>query len=258
MNERTLLVSKNDGVATILINRPEARNALDRATSAALARVFRDFEADADSRVAVLGGTGDCFCAGADLKEMAEGPLYEPWGASADGPTCRPPGKPVVAAVAGTACAGGLGLALWCDLRIADETAVFGVFSRRWGIPMSDGTSVRLPRMIGLGRALDLLLTGRPVPAREALEMGLVNRVVPAGRALSAAQELARQIAAHPEPALLCDRASAYAQADLSLAQALHHEAEASRPVREGLARDGAARFERGEGRHGEGAGGES
>ncbi|MEE2778709.1 MAG: crotonase/enoyl-CoA hydratase family protein [Acidobacteriota bacterium] len=239
-----------DRVTTLTISRPEVRNALDRSTSRELARAFRDFEADDSATVAVLAGSDGAFCAGADLKELAEGDLYEPWAWSLEGPTGRPCAKPVIAAVEGHACAGGLGLALWCDLRVAAQSAVFGVFSRRWGIPMSDGTTVRLPRVVGLGRALDMLLTGRPVGADEALGMGLVSRVVPTGGALGAAREMAQQIASHPQAALLCDRTSTYGQAGLSLAEALRAEAGGSTEARRRAA-SGAHRFARGEGRHG-------
>jgi enoyl-CoA hydratase len=247
----SILVERDPPIATIVIDRPEVRNALDRAASAALTRALRAFDGDRELRAAVLTGAGGCFCAGADLRELASGTLYEPWAASPEGPTGPPLGKPVIAAVAGHACAGGLGLALWCDLRVADETAVFGVFSRRFGVPMSDGTTVRLPRLIGLSRALDLLLTGRAVDAREALAIGLVNRVVPRGEARSAAEALAREIASHPQAALLSDRRSAYEQLDRPLAVALRREAEGSRAARESEAAAGASRFVAGEGRHG-------
>lgn len=244
-------VEQHGAVTAVFIERPERRNALDRAASRALAEAFLAFERDPAARVAVLTGRGGYFCAGADLREMASGELYEPWAHSLFGPTQRTPSKPVLAAVEGHACAGGLGLALWCDLRVVDETAVFGVFSRRWGVPMSDGTTVRLPRLIGQGRALDLLLTGRPVDADEALRIGLADRLAPRGESLAVALELARRIADHPWPALLCDRRSVYAQADLPLAEALRNEARASLRVRAEEAVRGAARFAGGEGRHG-------
>ena len=251
MAKPSIRVEREPPVTTVVIDRPEVKNALDRATSAELARALRAFDADASAKVAVLTGAGGAFCAGADLRELARGEIYEPWAASADGPTGMLLGKPVIAAIEGHACAGGLGLALWCDLRVVDDTAVFGVFSRRFGVPMSDGTTVRLPRLIGLSRALDLLLTGRPVDAREAIAIGLANRMAPRGEALQAAQALAREIASHPQAALLCDRRSAHEQSDRPLAEALRNEADRSREAREREAAAGAGRFVAGEGRHG-------
>ncbi len=248
-----ILVEREGPVTTVVLNRPQVRNALDIAASEALAAAFFDFERDANARVAVLWGRGGSFCSGADLSELAEGRLYRPWATSLEGPTRPALTKPVLAAVEGHACAGGLGLALWCDLRIADTTAIFGVFSRRWGVPMSDGTTVRLPRVIGQGRALDMLLTGRPVAAREALEIGLVNRVVGAGRARSEAEKIALGIADFPQEAMLCDRRSAIRQFDLPLERALREESEAALKARQ-AAVSGARRFADGEGRHGEGA----
>jgi enoyl-CoA hydratase len=253
MCKSTILVEKSGPVTTVLIDRAERRNALDRASSRALAEAFASFERDDEARVAVLAGRGGAFCAGADLHELADGELYEPWATGRFGPTRGVPAKPVIAAVEGHACAGGLGLALWCDLRVVDDSAVFGVFSRRWGVPMSDGTTVRLPRLIGLGRALDMLLTGRPVHAAEALRIGLADRPAPAGEALQTAMELAAQIAAHPWPALVCDRRSAYEQLPMELAEALRNEELGSRAARHEAA-SGAARFSQGEGRHGEAA----
>ena len=204
-----------------------------------------------EARVAVLCGAGGSFCAGADLKELASGVHYEPWAGSANGPLRAPASKPVIAAVAGVACAGGLGVALWCDLRVADETAFFAVLSRRWGVPMSDGTTVRLPRLIGEGRALEMLLTARRVDATEAERIGLVNRVVPAGQARSAAEALAREIAAFPPIATLSDRRSLHDQAGRSLKDALAHEAALSLTARQQEAQMGAQRFASGAGRHG-------
>ncbi len=237
---------------TILtIDRPWARNALDNATAAALGRAFRAFEADDMAKVCVLTGAQGVFCAGADLKEMAGGGGYEAWATGPDGPTGPLLAKPVIAAIAGHACAGGLGLALHCDLRVADETAVFGVFSRRWGVPMSDGTSVRLPRLIGLSRALDLMLTGRAVDAREALEIGLANRLVPAGEALPEALALAARIAEFPEIAMLSDRRATYSGLDLPLGEALAAETDLAAQAKRLEAAPGAARFAAGAGRHG-------
>jgi enoyl-CoA hydratase len=244
-------VERDGPVATVTINRPERRNALDRASARALRQAFDDFAADDELRVAVLTGAGGAFCAGADLKELAEGVDYEAWAGAKTGPTHPLLPKPVIAAVAGTACAGGLGLALWCDLRVCDETAVFGVFSRRWGVPMSDGTTVRLPRLIGLSRALDMLLTGRRVDAREALAIGLANRVVPAGQALAEAQALARRIAACPQVAMRSDRESAYRQAGLAFQDAIAQEDRLAQAARRLEARAGAERFSGGAGRHG-------
>jgi enoyl-CoA hydratase len=221
---------------------------VDRKTADALADAFGDFEAS-DASVAVLWGEGGTFCAGADLKtldnhvgEDGDGPM---------GPTRMRLSKPVVAAVAGHAVAGGLELALWCDLRVAEEDAVFGVFCRRWGVPLIDGGTVRLPRLIGGSRAMDLILTGRPVGAREALDMGLANRVVPTGTARTAAEELAREIAGFPQACLRGDRLSALEQDGLTEADAIRNE------LRHGLvslpdAAGGAARFAAGAGRHGE------
>jgi enoyl-CoA hydratase len=244
-------VERDGPVATVTINRPERRNALDRASARALRQAFDGFAADEELRVAVLTGAGGAFCAGADLKELADGVDYEAWAGAATGPTHPLLPKPVIAAVAGTACAGGLGLALWCDLRVCDETAVFGVFSRRWGVPMSDGTTVRLPRLIGLSRALDMLRTGRRVDAREALAIGLANRVVAAGQALAEAQALARRIAAFPQVAMRSDRESAYRQAGLAFAEAIAEEDRLAQAARRLEARAGAERFAGGAGRHG-------
>jgi enoyl-CoA hydratase len=247
-------------VLTITLQRPQARNAVDGPTAAALRAAFEAFEADEGLRVAVLHGAGGTFCAGADLKALADPQrrnAVEPTGTGPGpmGPTRMAFGKPVIAAVEGHAVAGGLELALMCDLRVAARGAVFGVFCRRWGVPLIDGGTVRLPRLVGMGRALDLILTGRAVDTAEALAIGLVERVVDDGQALAAAQALAREIAAFPQACLRADRASAYAQWDLPLAQALHQEGTGGYAVvhAEGLA--GAARFAAGAGRHGQPAG---
>lgn len=247
-----VLVEREGAVTTITINRPAVRNALDREATRALAQAFHLFEADADARVAVLTGAGGSFCAGADLKELASGVDYLPWAGHADGPLHRPLAKPLIAAVAGHACAGGLGVALFCDIRVADETASFAVLSRRWGVPMSDGTTVRLPRLIGMGRALDMLLSARVIDAREALTMGLITRLTPAGEALTQAQALARQIAVFPQIAMRSDRRSAYEQWPLSAAEAINREALLSAEARRLEARGGAERFAAGAGRHGQ------
>ena len=201
----SVIVERDGPIAKVLIDRPEARNAVDPATALELRDAFADFEADDDASVAVLSGTGGHFCAGFDLKSVADAAGdYDPDGEGPMGPTRRLLSKPVIAAVEGYAVAGGLELALWCDLRIASETAVFGVFCRRWGVPLIDGGTVRLPRLIGQGRALDMILTGRPVAAAEALEFGLANRLVPAGQSLAEAIRLAEEIARFPQ---LCLRA---------------------------------------------------
>jgi enoyl-CoA hydratase len=248
-------VERSGPVTTVRLSRPHARNAVDGPTAAALADAFRAFDADPDAAVAVLHGDGGTFCAGADLRAVGTptGNRTEPDGDGPMGPTRLRLSKPVVAAVAGHAVAGGLELALWCDLRVADETAVFGVYCRRWGVPLIDGGTVRLPRLIGAGRAMDLVLTGRSVDAEEALRIGLVTSVVPAGEALAAAQELAARLAAFPQTCLREDRASLLEQEGLDEPAALANE------FRHGLtslavdALPGAARFAAGAGRHGEG-----
>lgn len=239
-------------VVTVTVDRPAARNAVDASTAAELADAFRAFDADASAHVAVLTGADGHFCAGADLKAFAagKGNRVEATGDGPMGPTRMVLGKPVIAAISGYAVAGGLELALWCDLRVADEDAVFGVLCRRWGVPLIDGGTIRLPRLIGMSRALDLILTGRTVPADEALAMGLVNRVVPRGQSLSAAEELAHELASLPQAALRGDRLSAYEQWDLSLDEALANELRRGRaPLDE--AAGGASRFAAGAGRHG-------
>ena len=207
-------VERDGPVSTVILDRPDVRNAVDGPTAAALAGAFAEFEADDGASVAVLCGAGGTFCAGADLKALGgpDGNRVAPDGDGPMGPTRMRLSKPVIAAIAGHAVAGGLELALWCDLRVVEEDAVLGVFCRRWGVPLIDGGTVRLPRLIGLGRALDLILTGRAVPAAEALQMGLANRVVPHGQARTAAEALARDIAAFPQACLRSDRESALRQ----------------------------------------------
>lgn len=219
-------VERDGPVWTVVLARPEVRNAVDRETADELSRAFRGFEAEAEARVAVLWGEGGCFSAGADLRAIAAGRpnRVAPGGDGPLGPTRMRLSKPVIAAVAGHAVAGGLELALWCDLRVAEEGAVFGVFCRRLGIPLVDGGTVRLPRLVGLSRALDLILTGRPVPAREALGMGLADRVVAEGESRRAAETLAREIAAHPWTCVVNDRRSVYDGQDLPLEEALANE----------------------------------
>jgi enoyl-CoA hydratase len=204
-------VERKGPVTTVVLDRPEVRNAVDGPTATALTEAFSDFDADPDASVAVLFGAGGAFCAGADLKAMGSpnGNRTDPDGNAPMGPTRMRLSKPVIAAICGHAVAGGLELALWCDLRVAQEDAVLGVFCRRWGVPLIDGGTVRLPRVVGLGRAMDMILTGRPVAAPEALAMGLADRVVPPGRARPAAEALAHEIAALPQQCLRSDRASA-------------------------------------------------
>ncbi|MCD2196438.1 crotonase/enoyl-CoA hydratase family protein [Actinomycetospora endophytica] len=245
---------EHDGpVTTVTLDRPARRNAVDGPTAAALADAFRAFDADDDAAVAVLHGAGGTFCAGADLTAVAtpDGNRTEPDGDGPMGPTRLRLSKPVIAAVAGHAVAGGLELACWCDLRVADETAVFGVFCRRWGVPLIDGGTVRLPRLIGTSRAMDLVLTGRPVGAAEAHAIGLANRVVPAGEALAAAQALALELAAFPQVCLRGDRASVLDQEGLDEQAALAAEFARGRAALDAETVAGAARFAAGEGRHG-------
>jgi enoyl-CoA hydratase len=247
----TVRIERNGAVWTIVIGRPEARNAVDGPTAAALADAFRAFDADPDSRVAVLCGAGGTFCAGADLKQMSNRLDPEMTGDGPMGPSRMQLAKPVIAAIAGHAVAGGIELAAWCDLRVMESDAVVGVFCRRWGVPLLDGGTVRLPRIIGLGRALDLILTGRPVGADEALAIGFANRVVGPGEARSAAEALASEIARFPQGCVRSDRRSVYdalGQAELdALAIEFGHGLASVRD--EGAA--GAARFAAGEGRHG-------
>src|SRR5215472_8270798 len=221
-------VETTGGVTTVIIDRPEHRNAVNRPTAQALADAFRAFEADPSARVAVLWGAGGTFCAGADLEAVAagRGNRLRPDGDGPMGPTRMLLGKPVIAAIAGYAVAGGLELALWCDLRVMEEDAVLGVFCRRWGVPLIDGGTLRLPRLIGLSRALDLILTGRAVGAEEALAMGLANRVVPHGQARQAAEELARQLAAFPQACLRNDRTSTLGSLGSPFADAMKEEYE--------------------------------
>ena len=219
-------VERSGRVTTVILDRPSVRNAVDGPTAAALATAFRDFDADADADVAVLWGAGGTFSSGADLKATGgpDGNRTSPDGDGPMGPTRMRLTKPVIAAISGYAVAGGLELAVWCDLRVAEEDAVLGVFSRRFGVPLIDGGTVRLPRLIGLGRALDLILTGRPVPAPEARAMGLVDRVVPPGQARAAAEALAGDLAALPQACLRSDRASALDALSLTDAGAMANE----------------------------------
>jgi enoyl-CoA hydratase/carnithine racemase len=241
-------------VTTVILDRPHRRNAVDGPTAEALVSAFEAFEADSTQRVAVLWGAGGTFCAGADLKAFgsALGNRVQPDGAGPMGPSRMVLSKPVIAAVSGHAVAGGMELALWCDLRVVEADAVFGIFCRRWGVPLIDGGTVRLPRLIGLGRALDLILTGRPVDAQEAERIGLANRVVEHGRARGAAEQLAREIAAFPQTCVASDRRSVYDGSGMSLEDALANEFRlGSATVASHESREGAARFASGAGRHG-------
>lgn len=246
-------IEKNGPVTTVILSRPEVRNAVNRETATALADAFRAFEADAAASVGVLYGDHGTFCAGADLKAIAagQGNRNELTGDGPMGPSRMILSKPVIAAIAGYAVAGGLELALWCDLRVMEEDAVLGVFCRRWGVPLIDGGTIRLPRLIGLGRALDLILTGRPVSAQEALQMGLVNRIVPKGQARQAAEELAHELAKFPQVCLRNDRRSAYEQGDLSFDAALANEFKRGLDSLAAGAQTGASQFASGAGRHG-------
>jgi enoyl-CoA hydratase len=246
----TVRTEANGPVTTVILDRPEARNAVDRVTADALADAFRAFDADDAASVAVLCGAGGTFCAGADLKQMSnridtdmssDGPM---------GPSRMVLSKPVVAAISGYAVAGGIELAAWCDLRVMEEDAVVGVFCRRWGVPLIDGGTARLPHIVGLGRALDLILTGRPVGAEEALALGFANRVVPSGQGRAAAEQLAAEIAAFPQACVRADRAGVYAGLGRPVRDALAAEFEYGAAVlQEAVA--GAAKFASGEGRHG-------
>jgi enoyl-CoA hydratase/carnithine racemase len=247
-------VETDGAITTIWLDRPERRNAVDRAMANELRAAFERFEADPEQRVAILAGSGGTFCAGADLTAVGDPERrneLDPDGPGPMGPTRMAPAKPVIAAIAGHAVAGGLELALLADLRVVERDAILGVFCRRWGVPLIDGGTARLPRIVGLGRALDLILTGRPVTADEAYGMGLATLVAEPGRAVAEAHALAERIAAFPFECLLTDRASVYAGLDRPLAEALRAEGRAGGPIveREGVA--GAARFTQGEGRHG-------
>ncbi|MDX1633349.1 MAG: crotonase/enoyl-CoA hydratase family protein [Marinobacter sp.] len=243
-------------VCTIVLNRPEKRNAVDRPTATALRNAFEAFEADDRLRVAVLWGAGGHFCGGADLAAMNDPDKRNELDAEGAGPGPMGPtrmafSKPVIAAVSGYAVAGGLELALMCDLRVVEASAVFGVFCRRWGVPLIDGGTVRLPRIVGQSHALDMILTGRPVHSDEALRMGLANRVVADGESRAAAEQLAADIAGFPQTCLRVDRDSALSQWSLDLATALQREGKGGFPVVFEEALEGADRFASGEGRHG-------
>ena len=250
----TVLTETRGAVRLITINRPQARNAVDRATADALAEAFRAFDADEAVSAAVLTGAGGTFCAGADLKAVAQGDpnRVEEDGEGPMGPSRMVLSKPVIAAVEGHAVAGGLELAAWCDLRVAAESAVFGVFCRRFGVPLVDGGTIRLPRLIGQSRALDMILTGRPVDAEEALSFGLANRICADGAALETAVDLAEQIAAFPQLCLRHDRQSALNQWSLSEDEALLAEVRLGlKTLASGETVEGAGRFTSGQGRGG-------
>ncbi len=261
-----VLTEKKGVVTTIIINRPEVRNAVDGPTAKELADAFRQFEQDDGALAAVLMGAGGYFCAGADLKAVSGGReqanRMEAGGDGPMGPSRMVLNKPIIAAVAGHAVAGGLELSILCDMRVVEEDAVFGVFCRRWGVPLIDGGTVRLPRLIGLSNAMDMILTGRPVGAEEALRMGLANRVVKKGTSRAEAEKLAEEIARFPQNCMRSDRLSAYQQFDLPFDQAMRNEFDLGLgTIESGETVEGASRFARGAGRHGsfdsdEGSGG--
>jgi len=250
----TVTLGRVENIAVVTIDRPQQRNAVDLATARQLASLFRSFDADSTLDVAILTGAGEHFCAGADLKAFAQGER-RPVGPDGDGPmgpTRMLLSKPVIAAVEGYAVAGGCELALWCDLRVISDSAVFGIFCRRFGVPLIDLGTIRLPRLIGHSRAMDLILTGRDVRAREAFEIGLANRLVPAGQALAAAIEIARQIASFPQSCLRNDRLSAIEQWGMQEAPAMQNEIKHGlKTLASGEAQAGAAAFAAGSGRHG-------
>ncbi|WP_264991965.1 crotonase/enoyl-CoA hydratase family protein, partial [Mycobacterium montefiorense] len=245
-------VERNGPVTTVIINRPGARNAVNGPTATALYAAFEEFDRDDAASVAVLWGEGGTFCAGADLKAFAtpDANIVHRTGPGPIGPSRMVLSKPVIAAVSGYAVAGGLELAIWCDLRVAEQDAVFGVYCRRWGVPLIDGGTVRLPRLIGQSRAMDMILTGRSVDADEALAIGLANRVVPKGQARQAAEELAAELTALPQQCLRADRLSALHQWGLPEPEAIDQEfASIAKVAVEASA--GAGRFAAGAGRHG-------
>lgn len=252
---KNITVQKETHITTILLNRPEVKNAVDGETAQELADAFRAFDQDEDSYVAILGGLGGTFCAGADLKAVAAGKANrtEPDGDGPMGPSRMLLSKPVIAAISGYAVAGGMELALWCDLRVMETTAVMGIFCRRWGVPLVDGGTIRLPRLIGMSRAMDLILTGRPVKAEEAFQIGLANRVVGEGKALTTAKTLATQLCAFPQLCMRNDRLSVYEQWNLPLDQALSNEFEKGmKTINSKETEIGAKRFASGKGRHGD------
>ena len=248
-------IEKQEAVLIVTLNRPAVRNAIDGPTAAELASVFRQFDADEALSVAVLTGAGGVFCAGADLTSLTDGERALHVAEEGDAPlgvSRMLLSKPVIAAVEGYAVAGGLELALWCDMRVAAEDAVFGVYCRRWGVPLVDGGTVRLPRLIGHSHALDMILTGRGVSGQEALSMGLANRIVPSGESLDVSVALARDLARFPQRCLRSDRLSSYEQWSLPTTEALRNETLRGLDViRSGETATGAERFRTGHGRHG-------
>ncbi len=246
-------VDKQGPVTTVILDRANVRNAVDRDTAAALADAFREFDADESAKVGVFWGDNGTFCAGADLKAIAtgQGNRVQHEGDGPMGPSRMLLSKPVIAAISGYAVAGGLELALWCDLRVADSDATLGVFCRRFGVPLIDGGTIRLPRLIGHSRALDMILTGRAVSAEEALSFGLVNRVVAPGQARTAAEQLAQELAALPQHAMRGDRMSSYQQWGMSLQDALRNELDHGAAALRHESQSGAQRFRDGAGRHG-------
>lgn len=257
MTDPLITLDTHDSILVVTINRPNIRNCINGPTARALAEAFRAFEADPKMKVAILTGAGEHFCAGADLKALASGDptLHNTLTKDGDGPegiTRMQLSKPVIAAVSGYCVAGGIELALWCDLRVADESAVFGVFCRRFGVPLVDGGTIRLPRLIGMSHALDMILTGRPVDANEAKQMGLANRLVPTGDALSASLELAKQLCSFPQTCMRGDRRSAYEQWGMSEDEAILNEYEHGlKTLNSGETLSGASQFTGGKGRHG-------
>lgn len=253
MSPESIRVERDGPVTTVTICLPHKRNAVDGATAAELAQAFRDFDADDDAAVAILTGEGGNFCAGADLKSIGtdKSNRIEPHGDGPMGISRMRLGKPVIAAVEGHAVAGGLELALWCSLRVAAESAIFGVYCRRWGVPLIDGGTVRLPRLIGESRALDMILTGRPVRADEALAFGLANRVVPNGAALAQARDLAQVISSFPQTCMRNDFRSVQQQSGMSLPDAMDYEFAVGMESLHADGVSGARRFEGGAGRHG-------
>lgn len=250
-----ILIEKEPPICTIIINRPDVRNAVNRRTADELADAFHDFDADPDSCVAVLCGNGGHFCAGADLKSMADPDAanrLEETGNGPMGPSRMVLTKPVIAAISGYAVAGGLELALWCDMRIMEESAVLGVFCRRWGVPLIDGGTIRLPRIIGFGRAMDLILTGRAVEAREAFDIGLVNRIVEDGTARGRAEELARELSRFPQACMRHDRLSAMEHYDFPFEAAMKNEFQhGMKAIQSMEIFEGVGQFIQGKGRHG-------
>ncbi|MCA9913780.1 MAG: crotonase/enoyl-CoA hydratase family protein [Anaerolineae bacterium] len=254
MSNSAIRTEKNGFVTTITLDRSDVRNAVDRPTAEALAEAFRDFDADEQARVAVFHGANGHFCAGADLKSISDElrrNRLQPDGDAPMGVSRMLLSKPVIAAISGYAVAGGMELALWCDLRVMEEDAIFGIFCRRWGVPLIDGGTVRLPRLIGLSHAMDLILTGRPVDAQEALRMGLANRVVPHGHARRAAEELAAQLAQFPQTCMRNDRRSVYESYERTFGEAMRYEFEIGMQSLQEDGLNGAARFAGGAGRHG-------